>query len=352
MYSPSLSLLRSEVSPSIKRATAELIKRSSTPASVYRLRLESSDEPSAERRSRAESRESNAPRALVAKRIEPNWPEDPRGHEREALFYRRLLPELAAPHPRIYFAGAEPGTSFHLIIMEDVANTHRFPRPRDSWSQVEIEQILRAYARLHASGQGRLRNEEDLSWLVERHEVRLFETAGELPRMVEALAVRGIWPEMPAFGALLERTLRDAERLSDLPTTLLHNDVYPPNCGIPATGDGEAVLVDWDMAGSGLPEMDLAFMFLQPYGSHRRLDRRAALAYYWRCRRQIGGKIPSESELWERQRYADALWALWLVPVAFRMAESPFPAGSGPRIYWNSMFRVLGERLQALCHET
>lgn len=337
MYSPSLTLLRSVVHPSIRQATTELIKRSSTPATVYRLRLEGGGKI--------------APDTLVVKRIDPDWPGDPRGHEREALFCRRLLPHLAAPHPRVYYAGAEPGTSSHLVIMEDVANTHHFPQPRDSWSQAEIQQILRAYARLHASGQVRLQNEEDLSWLMERHEVRLFETAGEHPRMVEALAAHGIWPRMPAFGALLERTLREAERLSGQAITVLHNDVYPPNCGISAAGDEEAVLVDWDMVGSGLAEMDLAFMFLQPYGSHLRLDRQTALAYYWRCRKQLDGKIPSESELWERQRYADALWALWLVPVAFRMAESPFPAGSGPRVYWNSMFGVLGERLQELCNE-
>jgi aminoglycoside phosphotransferase (APT) family kinase protein len=287
----------------------------------------------------------------VVKRIAADWPEDRHGHEREALFCRRLLPRLAVPHPRIYYAGKEPCSSCHLVIMEDVAGSHYFPRPRDPWSQTEIGQILRAYARLHTTGCEALHGEEDLSWLIERHEARLFETAGELPGMVEAIAARGIWLRMPAFGALLERTLREAKRLSDQPITVLHNDVYPPNCGIPTMREGEAVLVDWDMVGSGLAEMDLAFMFLQPYGSHRGLDRTAALAHYWRCRQELDGEIPPETERRQRQRYADALWALWLVPVAFRMAESPFPAGSGPRIYWNAMFGVLGERLQALCHE-
>ena len=337
MYSPSLDVLRSQVHPSIRRATAELIKRSSTPAAVYRLQLECDSELAL----------SN----LVVKRIEADWPDDLRGHERETLFCRRLLPRLAVPHPRIYYAGEEPGSSCHLVIMEDAADSHYFPRPRDPWSQVEIEQILSSYARLHASGRDALKGEEALGWLVERHEARLFETAGELPRMIEALAACGNLPHMPAFGALLERTLHDAERLSNQPITVLHNDVYPPNCGIPIAGDGVAVLVDWDMVGSGVAEMDLAYMFLQPYRSHRRLDRPAALSHYWRCRQQLEGEIPSESEREARQRYADALWALWLVPVAFRMAESPFPAGSGPRLYWDSMFGVLGERLQLLCHE-
>jgi Ser/Thr protein kinase RdoA (MazF antagonist) len=235
--------------------------------------------------------------------------------------------------------------------MEDVAQTHRFPTPRHKWTQPEIEQILRTYAHLHAGGRSRLQTEEELGWMMDRHETRLFDTAGELPGMVEALVARGVWPKMPAFGPLLEQTLRDAELLSDQPPTLLHNDVYPPNCGLPVTGEGEVILVDWDMVGSGLAEMDLAFMFMQPYGSQRRVDRRAALAHYWRCRQQLDERTPSKIELEVRQRYADALWALWLVPVAFRMSESPFPHGSAPRIYWDSMYRVLGERLQALSNE-
>jgi thiamine kinase-like enzyme len=337
MYAPSLTFLRSVVSPAIRQASVEQIKRSSTPATVYRLWLECNHE--------------RAPRSLVVKRIEEGWPGDARGHEREALFCRILLPQLSAPHPRIYYAGMEPGTSFHLVIMEDVADSHRFPPPRHTWTQKEIEQILRSYARLHASGRSCLESEEDLGWMMDRHEKRLLETAGELPRMVEALTAHGVWPTMSGLGALLEGTLRDVERLSDLPPTLLHNDVYAPNCGIPTAGEGEVVLVDWDMVGSGLAEMDLAFMFMQPYGSQRRLDRRAALAYYWRCRQMFDGQTPSNSEREERQRYADALWALWLVPVAFRVWESPFPPGSGPRNFWNSMFGVLGKRLQLLCDE-
>jgi aminoglycoside phosphotransferase (APT) family kinase protein len=334
---PSLSLLRSEVSPSIKHVSAELIKRSSTPAAVYRLELAYEDGP--------------GPRSLVVKRIEAGWPGDPLGHEREVRFYQRLLPRLNFPHPTIYYAGPEPGSPANLVIMEDVAGTHRFPAKEHLWTQFEIESILNTYARLHASGQACLPAVGELSWLLDRHEKRLFETAGDLPAMVEALVNCGIWASMPGFGRLLDRTLREAEILSSHPVILLHNDVYPPNCGLPLSGEKDAILVDWDMASIGLAEMDLAFMFIQPYGSHRRLDRQAALAHYWRRRQELDGRRRSKAELKARQWYADALWALWLVPVAFRMAESPFPPGSSPRLYWDAMFGVLGRRLQKLSHE-
>lgn len=337
MYEPSLTFLHSVVSPSIEHVAAELIKHSSTPAAVYRLWLECDD--------------GHGPPSLVVKRIEAGWPDDPEGHEREVRFYRRLLPLLDIPHPHIYYAGPEPGSSANLVIMEDVAHTHRFPAKDHIWTQTEIEQILQAYARLHTSGQACLPAEEELSWMLERHEKRLFETAGDLPGMVEAIVNRGIWTRMPGFGRLLDRTLRDAEILSSHPDTVLHNDIYPPNCGIPEPGEGNTILVDWDMASFGLAEMDLAFMFMQPFGGHRQVDRQAALAHYWRQRQELDGRQRSKAELEARQWYADALWALWLIPVAFRMAESPFPPGSSPRIYWESMFSVLSRRLQILSHE-
>ena len=110
--------------------------------------------------------------------------------------------------------------------------------------------------------------------------------------------------------------------------------------------------MDWEMVGRGLAELDLAFMFLQPFGSHRKLDRAAALAFYWRERERIEQPMVSAGERDRRQRYADALWALWLIPVAHKMAHYPFPPASPPRIYWESMFAVLADRLAAFNYDS
>jgi thiamine kinase-like enzyme len=337
MYAPSLNLLRTTVSSSIQHTTVELIKHSSTPAVVYRLRLERESE--------------QRTLSLVVKRIKDGWPEDPEGHKREVCFYRHLLPQLDIPHPHIYYAGSEPDTSAHLVIMEDVSLTHRFPAPQHTWTQTEIKQILRTYARLHTSGQDHSLVEEESAWLMDRYEKRLFETSGDVPYMVEALVAKGVWPKMPGFGSLLEQTLRNAELFSEQPVTVLHGDVFPPNCSLPLAGEDEVILVDWDMVSFGLAEMDLAFMFMQPFNSHRLVNRREALAYYWHRRQMLGGKQRSKAERKLRQQYADALWALRLVPVAYRMSMSPFPLGSAPRNYWDSMFSVLGACLHELSHE-
>jgi thiamine kinase-like enzyme len=137
--------------------------------------------------------------------------------------------------------------------------------------------------------------------------------------------------------------------MADYPETLLHNDVCPPNCGLPPNADGECVLVDWEMVGWGLAEMDLAYMFMQPFASERMLDRSEMLEYYWQQRHVLEGvRQPADVER-ATQRYADAVLALWLVPVAHRVTARPYPEGSAPGDYWEGMFGVLHGRLKALC---
>ncbi len=338
MYQPSLSFFRSVIHPGLKKITVESIKSSSTPATVYRLRLESDGR--------------GGPRSLIVKRIDQNWPDDPQGHRREMRFYASLLPKLDMPQPRVYYAGQEPETGQGLVIMADLSHSHYFPQPEHVWKQAEIEQILRTYARLHAAGEAALAAEEDLDWLFDRHEKRLRETAETLPDMVEAMAAGHHLPLLANFETLLAETLRLAAHFADQRPTVLHNDVYPPNCGLATAADGKAVLMDWEMVGYGLAEMDLGFMFLQPYGSHRELDRQAALRCYWAERQRLEGRRPGEEERQLRQWYADALWALWLVPVAHKMViERPFPPDSPPSVYWRAMIGVLGRRLEDLCRE-
>jgi hypothetical protein len=81
VYEPPLDLLRQTVSPSITGATAVPIKRSSTPATVYRVTLSGQDR--------------TIPTTLIIKRMEPAWPDDPFGHRREALFSTLFFPKRA-----------------------------------------------------------------------------------------------------------------------------------------------------------------------------------------------------------------------------------------------------------------
>jgi len=324
------------IAPDISEVTVETIKVSASPSVIYRLALVRAG--------------ANKTFSIIAKRIAPGWPDDPGGHERECRFYRCLRPWLDLPGPHLYYAGPEPGSDHHVVIMADVAGPYRFPSPTYVWTQAEIRSILRTYARLHSQGERCLPPPAEREWLMARHEERVSARAHELPPMVATLVERGVWRPLPRFPYLLQQTLADMPRLAQEPATLLHNDVYPPNLGLPAgLARNDALIVDWEMLGWGLAQMDLAFMFLQPFRSHQSLDRDAALNYYWAQRQKLEGRQQTAVARQAIQRYADALWALWLVPVAYRMALSPYPAGSGPRIYWDSMFGVLEERLQQLC---
>ena len=337
-YSPSLDFLRQVIAPDVGEVTARIIKVSASPSVIYRLTLE-----------RAGARDIFS---VIAKRIAPGWPDDPHGQERECRFYRCLPPCLDLPQPHVYYAGVEPGTNHCIILMADVAEQYRFPPPTHVWTEAEIRPILRTYARLHVQGERCLPPATERGWLIARHEERVRSRADELPQMVATLVERGIWRPLPRFPRLLKQSLADIGRLAGESATLLHNDVYPPNLALPADlARDDALLVDWEMLGWGLAQMDLAFMFLQPFRSHRNLDRGAALDYYWAQRQKLQGRQPTAVAQRTIQRHADALWALWLIPVAYRMALSPYPAGSSPRTYWDSMFGVLEERVQQLCHD-
>jgi aminoglycoside phosphotransferase (APT) family kinase protein len=130
---------------------------------------------------------------------------------------------------------------------------------------------------------------------------------------------------------------------------LIHNDVAPQNIGLPYDLSQSALLVDWEMAGWGLPELDLAYMFLLPFRNTQRIDRSRALEVYWHERQALEGACPPPEERCMVQHYADAWWALRQLVLAQRVALTPFPAGSAPQAYWDAMYCVLQERLQQLC---
>jgi hypothetical protein len=334
-----LRRLRQIVDPQISSFDFRLIKTSASPSMVYRVAL---DYPQGH----------PGVRSVIVKTIAPVWPKDPCGPDREVNFYSRLAPCLALRRPQVYYAGVDAGSQYRLIVMEDLSASHHFPSPTHRWTPDEGGCMMRAYARLHVQGRDCLPPEEQRIWM---WQMALQEKPWEpevLLRMVGYLMAQGIWASLPRIERLIQRTLAELTVFARNPATLLHNDVYPPNVALPLDLDGDAVLLDWEMAGWGLAECDLAFMFLQPYRSAREIDRTRALAIYWAERRSLEGRCPPVAERQAVQRHADAMWALSLVPVAYQAAAEPYPAGSAPRAYWNAMFGVLYEHLANLCAET
>ncbi len=336
MSSLTLRSLREVIDPQISGFEDCLIKTSASPSTVHRVAL---------------SYPQGHPgvRSVIVKSIAPVWSGDPHGPDREAGFYTKLLPCLDVESPDVYHVGIEPRSQRRLIVMEDISASHRFPPPTHHWKPDEAEYMVKAYARLHVNGQRCLppENERDWMWRMALHE-RDWEPE-TLAGMVYEIAVQGMWAPVPRIEKLIERTLADLAHFARHAPTLLHNDVYPPNVALPLDPGGKATLLDWEMAGWGLAELDLAFMFLQPFRSAQYLDRGKVLGNYWAQRQALEGACPPFEERQAVQSHADALWALSLIPVAHRVAAKPYPTGSAPQVYWESMFGVLHERLSDLC---
>jgi hypothetical protein len=337
MSAPTLDLLRRVFDAHIRSISVQLIKASASPSQVYRVHIEY-------------RRGSSGLGSVIVKSISPEWPSDPCGPDRERFFYTRLLPRLRLKHGHVLHVGVDPQTATRVIVMQDLSAGFTFPPPTHAWTADEARCLLRTYARLHVQGQDCLPLERERSWLLPRYEERL--RIEDILGMAATLVREGTWPPLAHLQRLFEQTLFGMRHWAPHPATLLHNDVYPPNGALPRDLRDECILVDWEMAGWGLAEMDLAYMFMQPFRSERLLNRQEMLDYYWQQRLALEGRIPPADERWARQRHSDAVLALWLVPVAHRVAARPYPLGSAPRAYWDGMFGVLYQRLRELCTYT
>jgi hypothetical protein len=334
MAYPSLEFFRQFTRPEISGYALRTIKTSAPPAKVEEVSLYS------------DSSGDSACR-LIAKIISPDWPDDPHGQDRERFFYQRVFPRLGFEHPRVYFAGMNPGTRERLILMEDLSSRYRFPLPDHRWNSNEVFCFLRAYARLHSWGREILPAIEDRAWLLtyERKPLECEQIAASSHYLVS----QGIWHPLPNLERLIQRTQEQLCVASSYPVTLIHNDLYPPNIGLPRNLADPAVLIDWDMAAWGWAEIDLAYLFMQPFCSASRIDRQEALDYYWDQRLALEGRIPSRDERQPLQNLADSLFALAEVLVAAEVARKPYPPGSAPGAYWEAMYAVLYQRLVQLC---
>lgn len=338
-----LERLRKLLGPALRSVRVEALKHSATPAAVYRLSLQYETEMPPHHST------------LIAKRIAPDWSGDVQGYRREFEFYRQWADMLAFILPEVVYAGPEPETGYGLVLLQDVAATHRFFATNHVWKPEELSRTMRAYAQVHVQGYSIIEDSQTPDWLFPRYEERILAQAAEIPRMVAGLVGAEMWRPLSGIEHLIESVVSGIQTFANLPTTLLHNDVAPQNIGlrisdtaVPGAVAPDVILVDWEMVGRGLPEMDLAYIFMQPFGNTRYVDRAQMLNVYWQERQRLEGVLPPLEQREANQRYADSLFALWLIPVAYERNRHPFPPGSAPRIYWEHMFAVLEERLQVL----
>jgi hypothetical protein len=263
---------------------------------------------------------------------------DPDFVHREAMAYQEVLPHLSIRVPRL-LASIESGDVRYLAL-EDLVE-YRFPGEQHHWSVDEFKCFMPAYARLHVEGTAFERE----PWMLEYGQPRW--SPDSVSSQAVELASLGIWGDLPGLPTLARRTLEDVPSLAGL-DTVLHLDIHPSNVGLRTATPCRPALIDWDMTGWGAPELDLAYLDLQPFGASHAVGREEVLDLYWKERLRLVGLAPSIAERRRRQRVADRIFALALVSVAHRSVTDPYPPGSKPGKYWSAMRPLLFEKLTAL----
>ncbi len=332
---PNLDLLRRAFGNDIQDCHAELIKVALGWSRVYRVTLTRASQGHSTRES------------VIMKTIDPSGPSTALEAERELRFYQIIHPNLSISKPQVYFLTTDEATGFHLILMEDLSLTQRFPTHPYQWTRGELKSVLYAYAQLHTSAVKTL----DYAWLAARHESLLdFE---KIPEQVAIVQRAGIWGELPELQDLIVFAGKSCKKYADAKLTLLHGDTTPANAALPQDLDlrQPATLIDWQDVGVGMAEFDLAYLDLQPFESARLIPRSELLSLYWHLRAEINPDIPISEERRARQLHADVVNALWLITPASRVALHPYPEGTYPHMHWLSQHRIVYNRLKELAKD-
>jgi aminoglycoside phosphotransferase (APT) family kinase protein len=330
-FEPHLDLLRQAFGNDVQGCHAELIKTTLVWSRVFRVTL------SRQGHSRRES--------VIVKAVNPHGPSNPFEAVRESRFYAAIYPALKIPKLDIHFIGEDEASGWLVIAMQDLGATHRIPAHPYQWSRTELDSVLRAYARLHASAPPSLEH----AWLVPRHESLL--ALDRVPEQVATVQGAGIWGSLPELPDLMAFARESCRKFAHVELGLLHGDTTPTNAALPTSSHEAATLIDWQDAGIGLPEFDLAYLDLQPFDSARGIPRAELLERYWHFRAAAGDQIPGPEERRARQLHADLLTALWLSAAAARVSVHPFPEGTYPHRHWLSQYGIVYNRLRALGRE-
>jgi Phosphotransferase enzyme family len=334
-FAPDLDLLRQALGPHVQDCHTVLIKTTLPWSLVFRVTLVTSQGHS-------------MPESVILKATNPNGPSDPREAVRESQFYKSIYPKLNLPKPQIHHLGRDEESGWNLMIMEDLSSTHRIPEHPYQWTRSELRSVLHAYALFHSAAP--LPGAGDRQWLNPRHETEL--EFDEIPAQVETIQNKGIWGPLPGLSRLISQARASCLRFERMDICLLHNDTTPTNAPLPRDlASQPATLIDWQDAGIGMAEMDLAYLDLQPFDSARAIPRMELLNTYWQIRRELGDEAPGSVERAERQLHADLIMSLWLVRPGSRVALQPYPEGTYPHMHWNSHFGVIYKRLLELTHE-
>ncbi len=185
----------------------------------------------------------------------------PKIAETEYYFYREFFPALDLPGPEVLENGLFPDGG-NYIFFSDISESFSIPSQTKYLKRAGWEKILRSYAVFHSFCELFFQKQEIPSWLNPPLEEKycleeIIATWEELSRHFLTQEIAGEIVFSGAFFNLVERVKNE---VLEMKKTILHNDFFPGNIGLPLSGEKRAVILDWQLASSGPAPIDLAQM--------------------------------------------------------------------------------------------
>ena len=266
---------------------------------------------------------------------------------REVTFFERLAADVPVRVPTFHHGQVDEETSRFVVVMEDLAGM----RAVDQLEGMQVEDVERAVDALAAWHARWWRSADDLA------ATGVTVSLGDpiYPAVLPLVFGEG-WQKMagemevaPSISAIAPR-FSDAiagllDDLSQQPTTMLHGDYRADNILFDA--DGQPVLLDFQLIGTGSGAYDLAYFVTQSLEPDVAAAQERRLFDRWRDGLRAGG-VPEDDlgdDLWLRYRKA-ALFCLVYPVVACRGMDVSDPRQRALLECMNTRFARAVEQLE------
>lgn len=279
----------------------------------------------------------------------------PESHIAEYLFYTELWPLLDIPAPKL-LRGERLTDNLNYILLEDVSPYYTIPALDHHWTTAELLLVVKVYAALHGRAPRALAKHASLAWL--KQDPRQ-EFCPERAHALLAALYDNAWTRATVAPVFLHPRLQVVldgllDALAHVPPTLLHNDFYPLNIGLPRNAAGGALLMDYQLLGLGPGMLDILNIgFLHPQPRFSGIDRDAVLDHYLRSLAAHTGESIELAEFRRLYTFAVILgWADYLPRFVRAMQRANL--GVEPWNNWlgETLTRAMSEWEQALTAES
>ena len=227
-------------------------------------------------------------------------------YNREANFYNKVADQIPFNVPASYFAKVNDETYDCVILMEDLGDVS----PNDQLvgaSEEEAFSAIERIASMHAIYWGKVRRPEH-SWMYD------FMSVHQAKRLQTLLYMPGLTPTIENFGAFLDAETtsvltRTGDQYIDFwannmfsQETFIHGDYRQDNF-IYAKDSLDAVVLDWQVSGSGKGIFDFTYFVCQSLKSDvRKRIERQLVEFYVEKLREGGVTDYSFEQCWSDYR--------------------------------------------------